>query len=172
MSRCLAVAALGLLVSAAAAAATVYRWTDEQGKVHYAEVVPQRYRSVARPLGPLADVPTAEQLQQAQERAGRDMARAASIQTARDLAPSDAASAAPASTRATRRPTQVPDEQTDCDTWQRLYVESVECFGPYRTVRGGIKPDGHDACNVVPEPPPGRCTPRVPSAPPRRPTFP
>jgi hypothetical protein len=41
-------------------------------------------------------------------------------------------------------------------------MESIECFDPYRTVRGVIKPEAFDVCNVVPEPPPNRCRMRIP----------
>jgi hypothetical protein len=61
-----------------------------------------------------------------------------------------------------KRPAQVPNDRTDCETWQRLYFESIECFGPYRTVRGGIKPEAFDRCNLVPEPRPDRCRLRSP----------
>lgn len=61
-----------------------------------------------------------------------------------------------------KRPAQVPDERTDCDTWQRLYQESIDCFGPFRTARGGLKPEAFQACNVVQEPPPTRCRQRIP----------
>jgi hypothetical protein len=61
-----------------------------------------------------------------------------------------------------KRPARVPDENTDCETWQRLYFESIDCFGPYRTVRGGIKPEAFERCNEVPEPPVSRCRIRLP----------
>ena len=56
----------------------------------------------------------------------------------------------------------MPDESTDCQTWQQLYLESLDCFGPYRTVRGGIKPEAFERCNEVPEPPHDRCRLRLP----------
>ena len=58
----------------------------------------------------------------------------------------------------------MPDQDTDCETWQRLYFESIDCFGPYRTVRGGIKPEAFERCNEVPEPPVSRCRLRLPIA--------
>jgi Domain of unknown function (DUF4124) len=157
--RCVAtLAALGLLAAAAAKAATVYRWVDEQGKVHYAEVVPERYRGVAKPLAAAADEPTAEQRREALERARREKAGAGTATTDRAAAPASAA----ASAAAAKRPAQLPNDRTDCETWQRLYMESLECFGPYRTVRGATKPEAFEVCNVVPEPPPTRCRPRIP----------
>ncbi len=157
-----ALGALSLLASAVVDAATVYRWVDEQGKVHYSEVVPERYRNVAKPLGIAPNQPTAEQQREALERAQKEKARAAAIATNRSLLPASAAAAPAPSRSAGKRPAQVPNDQTDCETWQRLYMESIECFGPYRTVRGATKPEAFDVCNVVPEPPPTRCRMRIP----------
>lgn len=161
-------AAIGMLSLAAlfvcesAAGATIYRWVDESGKVHYSEVVPQRYQGVAKPLDAPATEPTAEQRRQAAERAQKEKAAAAAIATDRARPPtgSRAASAPPQPVR--KRPAETPTDQTDCETWQRLYLESIECFGPFRTVRGGIKPEAFEVCNLVAEPPVSRCRLRLP----------
>jgi len=154
--------ALWLQVVASTSAATVYRWVDDQGKVHYSEVVPERYRKTAKPIDATAGQPSAEQQREALERAQKERARAAAIAASKSRPPASAAAPeAPASRPAAKRPAQIPNDQTDCETWQRLYLESSDCFGPYRTVRGATKPEAFDVCNVVPEPPP-RCRPRIP----------
>lgn len=150
------------LLALATAGATVYRWVDEQGRVHYSEVVPPQYRQSAKPVGAAATAPTAEQQRDALERAQEDKARAAAITRERPPVPAGAASAPAVARRTDKRPAQVPDEHTDCETWQRLYLESIECFGPFRTVRGGIKPEAFEVCNVVAEPPATRCRVRTP----------
>lgn len=153
------VGALCLLAPASvnAAGAAVYRWVDDQGKVHYSEIVPQRYQGVARRVDATADDPTAGQRREALERAQKEKAKAAAIGTDRQQLPASAPTASAASQPAGKRPAQTPDDQTDCETWQRLYLESVECFGPYRTVRGATRPEAFEVCNVVAEPPPTRC---------------
>ncbi len=153
---------LVLLACAASTAATVYRWVDEQGKVHYSGVVPERYRSAAKPVNASANEPTAEQQREALGRAQKEKDKAEAIGTQREgSAPN--VRPPPAAARPTgKRPSQIPNDQTDCETWQRLYMESLDCFGPYRTVRGGIKPEAFELCNVVPEPPPSRCRMRTP----------
>lgn len=142
------------------AASTVYSWVDEHGKVHYADVVPERYKDKARPVKASAAAPSSEDQRAAMERAQRDKARAQAHSAASSAAPQ-----APANTSSQpsgKRPSQVPNDRTDCATWQRLYEESAACFGPYRTVRGGVKPEAFDVCNEVPEPPPARCRVRIP----------
>ena len=68
------IGALCLLTSASVslAGAAVYRWVDDQGKVHYAEVVPQRYQGVAKRVGAEANEPSAEQRRDALARAQRE----------------------------------------------------------------------------------------------------
>lgn len=142
--------------------ATVYRWVDDKGKVHYSEIVPQQYQDVAKPIDVPAGKPTAEQRGQALDRTQKDKARAAAMASARQKRPASAPTAAAAPQPAVKRPAVIPGEETDCDTWRRLYEESANCFGPFRVVNGGIKPEAFELCNVVEEPPASRCTRLVP----------
>ncbi|WP_413785880.1 DUF4124 domain-containing protein [Aquabacterium sp.] len=148
------VLAASCLLASVAEAATVYRWVDDRGQVHYSDAVPERYRSRAQPVQPPAAEPTPAQRNEALERAQDEKAKALARPISPVGAPASAPPASAASAPATKRPAQVPNEQTDCETWQRLYMESLACFGPYRTVRGGVKPEAFEVCNVVPEPPP------------------
>jgi len=156
------IGAMCLLTSASlsVAGAAVYRWVDDQGKVHYAEVVPQRYQGVAKQVGAAANEPSAEQRRDALARSQQEKARAAErYRTSANI--SNAASAVAASAPAGKRPAQLPNDQTDCKTWQRLYMESIEYFGPFRTARGATKPEAFEVCNVVAEPP-SRCRMLIP----------
>jgi hypothetical protein len=52
-SSLLALSFLGMLLLPSVALAQVYRWVDEQGKVHYSEglnSVPPQYREAAKPI--------------------------------------------------------------------------------------------------------------------------
>ncbi len=143
--------AIGLLSSSAALATVVYRWVDESGRTHVSDVVPDKYRSSAKPvnLGPYEVSP--DDRKQAEERAARDKAAASMSKPGqRSEAASQPASAASAPPN--RRPNQGVTSTTDCATWRRLYQESLDCFGPYRTNRGGIKPEAFENCTLVPSP--------------------
>lgn len=158
------VVASHLLWSASVLASTpVYRWVDDQGNVHYADVVPDRYKNRARLVDAPVAQPSAEDQRAAFERVQRDKAKAQARLGAspESLAAPVAPPSAP-SQSFSKRPAQVPNDRTDCATWQRLYEESSACFGPYRTVRGGVKPEAFEVCNVVQEPPPSRCRMRIP----------
>lgn len=103
--RVLSAACLGVLLCAAitgAAAATIYRWVDDDGKVHYAEGVPEPFRGRARAVGAPSNNPSADEQQRAVERARAEKAKAAAHVTEPASAPARAASAAPRARQAAR----------------------------------------------------------------------
>ena len=155
-------AALVLMLLATCAEATsVCRWVDERGRSQIAEVVPEKYKKAAICTDSRRYELSAEQRQAAERPVAEDMARA---RQAAAKPPANGASSAQrpakaASHSGANRPTEVVTDATDCPTWWRIYDESVECFGPYRTTRGATKPEGFDKCNVVASPEP-KCGPR------------
>lgn len=156
----LAAASLTLL-PAPSAATPLCRWVDETGRTQISDVVPEKYRRTASCPDSQAYQLTPEQRQEAERRAADETARAGRQATATPTAQESSASAAAAaaSRPAAKRPTEAVDDSTDCATWWRIYDESAECFGPFRTTRGGIKPEAFDRCNVVPSPE-VKCGPR------------
>jgi Domain of unknown function (DUF4124) len=151
----IAQAALG--AAASANAGVIYRWVDKQGKTHFGDAVPSAYKDVAKAIDNEVTVPSEEQLARAIERAAqqKEKARAASAPKPPPLAPARAPSA-PAGSVVPKRPPNAPNDDTDCDTWRRLYRESLDCFGPYRTAHGATKAEGFARCTSVNEPP-DRC---------------
>jgi hypothetical protein len=162
MKTCLSPVAIALLLlSTSADATSVCRWVNQSGRTQIAEVVPEKYRKVAVCTDSQKYELSPEQLRAAEQRAAEDKDRA---RRAAAQAPSDRASGTPRPPRAAsqagaKRPTEVVSADTDCTTWWRIYDESVECFGPYRTTRGATKLEGFDRCNVVVSPEP-KCGPR------------
>jgi hypothetical protein len=124
-------------------------------------VVPEKYRKVAVCTDSQKYELSAEQRRAAEQRVtdDKERARKAAANPPSDRASSAARPARAASQAGTKRPTEVVTADTDCTTWWRIYDESVECFGPYRTTRGATKPEGFDRCNVVASPEP-KCGPR------------
>jgi hypothetical protein len=155
-----AIKAIGLLLLAAhgvAQAEAIYKWTDDQGKVHYSDVVPERYRDIAKPVASGVGDPTAQERQAALARAA---ATAARLQASARAASSAPAAARPSDPSVPRRPAKVPNADTDCETWERLYKESLDCFGPYRTAHGATRSEGYIHCAPI-DAPPSRCRPHV-----------
>jgi Domain of unknown function (DUF4124) len=142
------------LFTPALGAASICRWVDEAGRTQMADAVPDRYKHIATCTDSQKYELSAEQRRDAEQRAADEQSRAPSQA---DNRPATAASSArspsgAASTPRVKRPVELVTEATDCPTWRRLYNESSDCFGPYRTARGGMKPEAFDNCNVVPHP--------------------
>jgi hypothetical protein len=153
ISLTLGASAIVLALMAVAGAATIYRWTDDKGKTHFSDVVPQRYQKSAKPVDLPATTPTSEQQRQAIEQAAKDKARAAKSSSNEQVREAPAPASAASAPASAKRPPVAPNENTDCTTWRRLYQESLECFAPYRTTRGSTKAEAFDRCTPVDEPP-------------------
>lgn len=142
------------LLSPAAHARFICRWVDDTGRTHMADSVPHRYKPSAICSDSQKYELSSRQKREAEQRAIE--AQRKSRQETPD-SPAQAASSPPsvrgsASLPNAKRPTEAITETTDCQTRWRIYDESVECFGPYRTTRGATKPEGFDQCNVIPSP--------------------
>ncbi len=149
------------LLSSCAGATSICQWVDSAGRTQLAEVVPEKYRKVAVCTDSQRYELTPEQRLAAQQR-GADERAQARREAARP--PADGASSARSPERAAsqpsaKRPSGVVTEATDCTTWWRIYDESVECFGPYRTAHGTTKAEAFDRCNVIASPE-HKCGPR------------
>jgi hypothetical protein len=150
-----AVAVTGLaLLPCASVATPLCRWVDESGRTQISDVVPERYRKAATCTDSQAYELTPEQRREAERRAAELKARAQRQAAATPDAQASGASApaAAASRPQAKRPARTVDDSTDCATWWRIFDESAECFGPFRTTRGAVKPEAFEHCNVVPSP--------------------
>ena len=149
----------GLILAGALAChgAVFYRWVDENGRTHVSDVVPEKYKkSATRIESGQYEVPP-ERKQQAQEQAAREKAFAEEAAKRRESAPVPASAPSASKPTAPKRPAQGVTASTDCETWRRLYRESIECFDPYRTARG-VKPEAFEKCTEIPDPKP-KCGP-------------
>jgi hypothetical protein len=129
---------------------------NESGRTQIAEVVPDKYKQVATCTDSRKYELTPEQRRTAEQRAAEARAEA-SKEAAKP--PAEAASSSARPRPGQKRPTEVVTDATDCPSWWRIYDESVECFGPFRTARGATKAEAFDQCQVVPNPE-VRCGPR------------
>jgi len=137
-------------------ATDIYRWVDDQGRTHWSDVVPDRYKGSATRMESRQYELTPEQRREAEERAARARERAGKVEpvlpTPSTPPPAPDTSPSPP----VKRPIERVTATTSCETWWRLYRESLACFGPFHTVGGGIKPEAFDHCNEIPSPEP-RC---------------
>jgi hypothetical protein len=130
----------------AAHAADIYRWTDESGKTHLSDTVPDKYKANALRIDPKIFEPTPEQRSEAQALAARqkDLAAAADASAAGRLA-TEAAQGGPAPTLSGPAPASSPSA-ADCENLQREYRESQECFAPFINDNGTLKPGAFRTC--------------------------
>lgn len=144
---------LALLFAGLADSAAIYRWTDQAGNVNFSDVVPDEYRGVAKRVDSVMPTPSPEEQRSAIERAARDEARAADVPTTAPPANDSPPEGAVPSKISSKHPPNAPTEDTDCDTWRRLYRESLACFAPFRTALGATKAEAFTHCTPVKEPP-------------------
>jgi hypothetical protein len=145
-------ASIILAVALTANATIIYRWVDEKGRTHISDVVPEKYKESATRVDSGQYEVSPEQTREAERNARKLKARAEEAEKRRVNAQASAPRSTASAASASRRPAQSATESTDCDTRWRLYRESEDCFGPYRTVGGGIKPEAFDKCKPIPSP--------------------
>ena len=151
MTRRLALSLICCVVPLLAQAATIYRWVDDQGHAHFGDTVPAQYRSVARTVDSSgADLPDSAR-DEAVARAARERARQADFDAAQRARAHAAEPAAPALPDSSRSQADAGGE-SECDRLWRIFMESEECFAPYRLPSGGIKVEAYAACKEVKRP--------------------
>jgi uncharacterized protein DUF4124 len=146
--------ALFLLVVCLAARAEVFRWVDENGKTHYGDVVPEKYKQKAKRVDSSGPEVSGAQRQEAAERAAKEKARLDALQKSRD-AKDDAAKAG--------SPAPVAQSGDECEEQMKAYLDSLACFDKYRNAKGrGAKVEGFQECKEVPQP--RQCLPKADSS--------
>lgn len=141
-----------LVFALSAQAAVIYRWVDENGRTHVADVVPERYKSSAIRIDSSQFEVSPEQRRQAERAAARDKALTEEAAKRRQSTQAIQSSASASRRTALKRPTQGVTDSTDCETWRALYRESMECFAPFRTTKGATKAEAFEKCNPIPSP--------------------
>lgn len=131
----------------------IYRWVDDNGRVHFSDKAPDRSRkSVTRIDSGRYEV-SPERRQEAEERVARDRARSADaaerIERERALPYSSGSQSGNAASTGA-----VPTPPTnDCATLLRRFRESSECLAPFMNVNGSFKPNAFETCGpAVPYP--------------------
>ena len=141
------------LVVMPALADDIYKWVDETGRTQLSDVVPEKYKKSATRIDGKRYELTAQQRAESDARSEKERAVAADAEKRRLSAQAAASAAvAAAASAAPRKPKAEPDAKTDCETLQRLYNESQECFAPYVTTSGAIKAEAFQRCTALPSP--------------------
>ncbi|HMH19925.1 MAG TPA: DUF4124 domain-containing protein [Burkholderiales bacterium] len=133
-------------LSLAAHGADIFRWVDEDEKIHYGDTIPDRYK--AKKLDPKNPEVTEAQRGEAAARLAKEKARVDALEKARE-AKSDAAQSG-----SSRSPDVPPagDNANECQEQLKKYLDSQTCFAPYMIRGGGIKPEAFQNCTEVKQP--------------------
>lgn len=124
-----------LLLAVLPAQAEIFKWVDENGRTHFGEVVPDKYRKTATSMSPQPTNTIQGSALRGTSRATGDEGSASSDAGERPTAPV-AQSAA---------------EQ--CRARQERYRQSQECFARYRNANGSLRADAAQNCEDIPQPP-------------------
>ena len=128
--------------------ADIYRWVDQDGRVHLSDTVPEQFKKSATRIDSRQYELTPAQRREAEARTARDKAQAAERDAkAAATAGRAASAAAPASAVSAEAGT------ADCATLRRRFAESNECFAPFFNRNGSVKAEGYAKCGApVPYP--------------------
>lgn len=128
-----------LALAATAAQADIYKWTDEQGRVHYGDRPSPSAPAAERRELQVPELPEAQR-QEAIERLEKQRATLKAPAGEAGVISAPAAEARPA------------ERDDSCAAQMRRYHQSQECFAPFRNVNGSVKPEAFRYCKDIPEP--------------------
>lgn len=136
--------------STAFGATLICRWVDESGRQHVSDLVPDAFKNIATCTDSRQYAISADQQKEVEKNSPTASGKS-SRATAEPPKGSELGTRPPPPPNA-KLPVEVVTATTDCQTWWRIYDESSACFGPYRTTRGGVRPEAFDKCNDIPSP--------------------
>jgi hypothetical protein len=115
----------------------IYVWTDDSGKTHLADSVPEKYRKSAVRIDSSQFEPTPEQQREAAAARAALEKKASAVSAPRPAA-ARTTPACPVRRAARRAHRAAVGERMR--RLQREYRESLECFAPYVNANGSLKP--------------------------------
>ena len=131
------------VLASSAHAAEVYRWTDDAGRVHYGDKVPDAQKAKAKPVDVKAvQVPEAERAA-AQARLAREKSTVEAMRRNRQESTLANVTTLPAVKTAAAPPAKL----TCAQEWER-FNQSGACFAPFHT-KFGIKAEAANHCTSV-----------------------
>lgn len=128
-----------LLLLALPAQAEIYKWVDDQGRPHFGEAPPEKYRKSAT----VVSTPPVNTIE------GKVLGKRSDRESAAPAAPA----ASPAAGTATAAPaTPAPSEAELCALEHERYSASQACFARFRNANGSLKADAAGQCENAPQP--------------------
>lgn len=130
--------------------ADIYRWVDENGRVHFSDTVPPQYKKSVISIDSQQYELSPEQRKEAEARAAREKERF--TETTKHKA-AEATASTNSNPKASTATAKLPTATTDCATLFRRFQESSECYAPFFNANGSIKENAYETCGpAVPYP--------------------
>lgn len=124
----------------------IYRWVDDVGKIHMADVVPEKYRTTAKLVSYRRDNVSDAERQNAEARAASNK---------RPLVPEQVNATTQPTIVNAPRPVQMGQQLTCTQKWDEYY-RSQECFAPYMIRQGSggslLRPEAYQYCQEIKTP--------------------
>lgn len=144
-------------------AADIYQWIDDQGGMHVSDTVPDKYKSRARKIDTRSSEVSPQQRSEAEARAAKDKAMVEKAQAEAD-AVRTRVQRGPVARNPDAAPGAAPKPVDDCQTLQRQFKESQDCFASFRREDGTLKPEAFQKCTDLADPS-SRCGLPIPTTP-------
>lgn len=137
-----------LLFPALSFGSDIYKWTDENGQVHYGSTKQQAQNNDAQRIKLRGAAITESDYQNAVSRSARENALAE-----KKVKPNEALTTPPSNTpnSASDSPSTT-DKKNRCEEEWRKYRESLSCVAPYKVVGGGTKEEAAQHCTIMSQP--------------------
>lgn len=129
--------------------AQVYKWVDENGKVHYGDAPPEQAQGKKKSVKINTPAPSPADREAALKRAEEERRKLDQFTQTRRSAEAKAKQDKPATATAG---STAPANETPCQKEWREFREKAACFAPYRTATGGIRPEAYERCKEAVQP--------------------
>lgn len=135
--------------------ADIYRWVDEDRRVHFSDTVPQQHKKSATSIDSRQYELSPEQRKEAEARAAREKERSDEIAKQKAAGAATPTRPAPKAGTTAAKP---PVAATDCATLLQRFRESSECYAPFFNVNGSIKNNAYETCGPAVRYPAQECS--------------
>lgn len=142
---------IALVSPMSAHSAEVYKWVDDTGGVHYGDSVPAPYKKQAERV----NLPEIQTLDFGIQRSNAEVATGKEAPVHRIPGDERIGETSPGLLSSGESGGFDSDEAT-CEEKMQRFMDSQECFAPFRLANGAVRAEAFEHCTVVPQP---RCYP-------------
>ncbi|MGA7595306.1 MAG: DUF4124 domain-containing protein [Gallionella sp.] len=139
-----------VLASITAYGDPIYKWTDENGRVHYGDSTPKSQKNVAKNIN-LKSVSITESMHQETEtRNAKDKGQSSQINKL--IESKDSRVEASDSAQVNNGKAAAGNKESKCEEEWRKFRESQACFAPFAKEGGGFRGEAFEHCTEIPQP--------------------